>query len=162
MSRSRPSPPRPGWRRDAVPQLRGPRSPAPRPRDRAYGLLNQILDEIENQDVPGSKPSASSCRAPSPSATSSILPLHGAPRSSASRPCKHGGISRRLDRFIELGRADGSIRATVNATDVIVFSALITQPLPHGPGWPLIAGRQLAIFVNGLAASGPTGMPGPP
>ena len=65
-------------------------------------------------------------------------------------------INRRLDRFIELGRADGSIRATVNATDVIVFSALITQPLPHGPGWPLIAGRQLAIFVNGLAASGPT------
>ena len=52
----------------------------------------------------------------------------------------------------ERGRADHSIRAAVNATDVIVFSALITQPLPHGPGWPLIAGRQLAIFINGLAA----------
>ena len=60
-------------------------------------------------------------------------------------------INRRLDRFIERGQADGSIRAPVTATDVIVFSALITQPLPHGPAWPLIAGRQLAIFVNGLA-----------
>ncbi len=63
--------------------------------------------------------------------------------------------------FIERGHADGSIRAAVNATDVIVFSALITQPLPHGPGWPLMAGRQLAIFVNGLAGGGPAGMPGP-
>ena len=70
-------------------------------------------------------------------------------------------INRRLDHFIERGRADGSIRAAVNATDVIVFSALITQPLPHGPGWPLIAGRQLAIFINGLAASGATDIPGP-
>ena len=70
-------------------------------------------------------------------------------------------INRRLDRFIERGHADGSIRAAVTATDVIVFSALITQPLPHGPDWPLIARRQLAIFVNGLAGNGPAGMPGP-
>ena len=27
--------------------------------------------------------------------------------------------------------------------------------------WPRIAGRQLAIFVNGLAGTGPAGMPGP-
>ena len=70
-------------------------------------------------------------------------------------------INRRLDRFIERGHADGSIRAAVNATDIIVFSANITQPLPHGPCWPLIAGRQLAIFVNGLAASGPNSIPEP-
>jgi hypothetical protein len=31
-----------------------------------------------------------------------------------------------------------------------------------GPDWPLIAGRQLTIFVNGLAASGPDDLPGPP
>lgn len=70
-------------------------------------------------------------------------------------------INRRLDRFIERGRADGSIRAAVNATDVIVFSALITQPLPHGPDWHRMAERQLAIFVNGLAGSGPIDIPGP-
>ncbi len=70
-------------------------------------------------------------------------------------------INRQLDYFIERGRADGSISADVNATDVIVFSALITQPLPHGPAWPLIAGRQLAAFVNGIAASGPVPLPGP-
>lgn len=62
---------------------------------------------------------------------------------------------------MERGHADGSICAAVSATDVIVFSALITQPLPHGPGWPLIAGRRLAVFVNGLADGGPAAIPGP-
>lgn len=70
-------------------------------------------------------------------------------------------INHRLDGFIGRGHADGSIRAAINATDVIVFSALITQPLPHGPGWPLVAGRQLAVFVNGLAGSGPARIPAP-
>jgi hypothetical protein len=42
-----------------------------------------------------------------------------------------------------------------------VFSALVTQPLPHGPSWPLIAGRQLAAFVNGIAAGGPVPKAGP-
>ena len=74
-----------------------------------------------------------------------ILPLHGAPPLiSANAVQARQEINRRLDRFIERGHADGSVRAAVNATDIIVFSALTTQPLPHGPDWPLIAGRQLA------------------
>jgi hypothetical protein len=91
-----------------------------------------------------------------------ILPLHGAPPL-VSTQAVHARreINRRLEGFIERGQADGSIHAAVNATDVIVVSALTTQPLPHGPRWPLIAGRQLAIFVNGLAGSGPAVMPGP-
>jgi len=42
-----------------------------------------------------------------------------------------------------------------------VFSALITQPLPHGPAWRLMAARQIANFLNGLAGSGPIDLPGP-
>jgi AcrR family transcriptional regulator len=129
---------------------------------RAYALLNQILDEIENRDVTGLEAVSQFLSRSLAIGDQLILPLHGAPPLiSAQAVQARRDINRRLDRFIERGRADGSISATVNATDVIVFSALITQPLPHGPGWPLIAGRQLAIFVNGLAASGPTGIPGP-
>jgi AcrR family transcriptional regulator len=129
---------------------------------RAYALLNQILDEIENHDVTGLEAVSQFLSRSLAIGDQLILPLHGAPPLvSAQAVQARRDINRRLDRFIERGRADGSIRATVNATDVIVFSALTTQPLPHGPGWPLIAGRQLAIFVNGLAASGPTGIPGP-
>ena len=34
--------------------------------------------------------------------------------------------------------------------------------LPYGPDWHQMAERQIAIFVNGLAASGPSDIPGLP
>jgi AcrR family transcriptional regulator len=129
---------------------------------RAYGLLNHILDEIERRDIPGLDAIREYLERSLDVGDQLILPLHGAPPLvSAQAVHARREINRRLEGFIERGQADGSIRAPVNATDVIVFSALTTQPLPHGPSWPLIAGRQLAIFVNGLAGSGPAGLPGP-
>ena len=71
-------------------------------------------------------------------------------------------IGRRLERFIAQGHAERGIRAPVNATDVIVFSALVTRPLPHNPGWQRLAARQVATFLNGLAGNGPIEVPGPP
>jgi AcrR family transcriptional regulator len=129
---------------------------------RAYGLLNQVLDEVDSRDMPGLEAITEFLSHTLAIGDQLILPLHGAPPLISPQAVQaRQAINRRLDRFIESGRADGSIRAAVNATDIIVFSALITQPLPHGPDWPLIAGRQLAIFVNGLAASGPNDIPGP-
>jgi AcrR family transcriptional regulator len=129
---------------------------------RAYALLNQILDDIDHHDLPGLESVREFLLRTLAIGDQLILPLHGAPPLiSAQAVAARQEINRRLDRFIERGRSDGSIRAAVNATDIIVFSATITQPLPHGPDWPLIAGRQLAIFVNGLAVSGPTDIPGP-
>ena len=129
---------------------------------RAYGLLNRILDEVSQRDIPGLGAVREFLAGTLTVGDQLILPLHGAPPLVSDRAVHaRQEINRRLDRFIERGQADGSIRAAVTATDIIVFSALITQPLPHGPAWPLIAGRQLAIFVNGLAGAGPAGMPGP-
>jgi AcrR family transcriptional regulator len=129
---------------------------------RAYGLLNHTLDEVDSRDLPGLEAVREFLTRCLAIGDQLILPLHGAPPLiSAQAVQARREINRRLDCFIERGRADRSIRAAVNATDIIVFSALITQPLPHGPGWSLIAERQLAIFVNGLAAGGPAGIPGP-
>jgi len=129
---------------------------------RAYALLNQILDEIDGKDLSGLEAVKEFLSRSLAIGDQLILPLHGAPPLiSANAVQARQEINRRLDRFIERGHADCGIRASVNATDVIIFSAIITQPLPHGPDWPLIAARQLAIFVNGLAASGPSEIPGP-
>jgi AcrR family transcriptional regulator len=129
---------------------------------RAYGLLSQILDEVGALDLSGLEAVREFLARTLAIGDQLILPLHGAPPLvTAEAAAARREINRRLDYFIERGRADGSIRADVNATDVIVFSALITQPLPHGPAWPLIAGRQLAVFVNGMAAGGPVPVPGP-
>jgi AcrR family transcriptional regulator len=129
---------------------------------RAYSLLNRILDQIDSTDLPGLDAVAQFLARTLAVADQLVLPLHGAPPlMSAEAVQARQAINRRLDRFIERGHADHSIRAPVTATDIIVFSALITQPLPHGPGWPAIAARQLTIFVNGLAWTGPLDLPGP-
>jgi AcrR family transcriptional regulator len=130
---------------------------------RAYGLLNQVLDDIERQDIPGLAAITQFLSRTVAIGDQLILPLHGAPPlMSASAVQARRDINRRLDWFIERGHADRSIRTAVNATDIIVFSAVITQPLAHGPDWPLLAERQLAFFVNGLASGGPARIPGPP
>jgi AcrR family transcriptional regulator len=129
---------------------------------RAYDLINQILDEVDHRDLPGLQAVAEFLSRTLEIGDQLVLPLHGAPPLvSAEAAQARQAINRRLDRFIERGRADRSIRAPVNATDVIAFSALITQPLSHGPDWPQMARRQLAIFVNGLAGNGPVDIPGP-
>ena len=129
---------------------------------RAYRLLNQILDQIESMDLPGLDAVAQFLSRTLDIADQLVLPLHGAPPLMSDEAVQaRQAINDRLDRFIGRGHADHSIRATVNATDIIMFSALITQPLPHGPGWAAIAARQLAIFLNGLAWNGPLDLPGP-
>ncbi|MGH3394484.1 MAG: TetR/AcrR family transcriptional regulator [Streptosporangiaceae bacterium] len=130
---------------------------------RAYGLLIQILDDVSRRDRPGLESVREFLARTLDIAGQLILPLHGAPPlMTAEAQAARREISTRLDAFLDRGRADGTITAAFNATDVIVFSALITQPLAHGPDWPRLASRQIAIFAAGLASGGPGGIPGPP
>jgi len=130
---------------------------------RAYGLLTDILGDIARRDPPGLEAIGEFLARTVEIASRLVLPLHGAPPLvTAEAVASRREINSRLDGFIARGRADGTIAAPVNATDIIVFSALITQPLAHGPDWERLAARQLAIFLNGIAASGPRNMPGPP
>jgi AcrR family transcriptional regulator len=130
---------------------------------RAYGLLTDILGDIARRDLPGLEAIGEFLARTVEIASRLVLPLHGAPPLvTAEAVTARQEINSRLDGFIARGRADGTIAAAVNATDIIAFSALITQPLAHGPDWERLAARQLAIFLNGVATSGPRGMPGPP
>ncbi|MEV0276949.1 TetR/AcrR family transcriptional regulator [Streptomyces sp. NPDC050610] len=130
---------------------------------RAYGLLNALLDEIENEEgISGLDAIARYLEGALAVRDQMVLPLHGAPPlvSPAAVEAREA-INRRLDSFIDAGRSDGSVRAPVNATDIIIHSAITTQPLAHGPNWDHIARRQNALFLNGLAAGGPAKVPAP-
>jgi AcrR family transcriptional regulator len=129
---------------------------------RAYEMLNQILDEIQQDGLSGIDAIREYLSRTVAVADQLVLPLHGAPpllTDEAVRARQY--INGRLTDFIARGRADGSIRTSVTATDVIVFSALLTQPLTHGPDWARVAQRQIAIFANGLAGTLHPGLPGP-
>jgi AcrR family transcriptional regulator len=81
-----------------------------------------------------------------------VLPLHGGPiplddETIALRTQVHDALQAVLDR----GCQDGTIRPDVTAFDVIVFGALLAQPLPHVPSWKLTARRQAVIYLDGLS-----------
>lgn len=82
-----------------------------------------------------------------------VLPLHGGPSELSEQARRirdeiHAGI----DGILERGRADGTVRADVKASDVVFFGALLAQPLSSDPDH--LAGnsrRQARIFLAGLA-----------
>jgi AcrR family transcriptional regulator len=127
---------------------------------RAYGLLVEILDDIEDQGVTGLDAIRRFLLGSLDIGDQLVLPLHGAPPL-ATPPAIEArtSINRRLDAFIA---ADRGIQAPVNATDIIIFSAVITQPPARSPHWNHLARRQIALFLNGLTTNGPAELPGPP
>ena len=81
-----------------------------------------------------------------------VLPLHGGPV-----PLDHDTIALRrkvrtaLEKILRQGYDDGTIRSDVTARDVIIFGALLAQPLQNAPDWKSLARRQAAIYFDGLA-----------
>jgi AcrR family transcriptional regulator len=129
---------------------------------RAYRLLNQILDEVDGEQLSGLDSVGEFLTRTLAIGHELVLPLHGAPPLVNDDAVQaRADINRRLDCFLERGRTERSIRAPINATDIIVFSALVTQPLPYGPNWPNLAARQITNFLNGIAGNGPIDVPAP-
>jgi AcrR family transcriptional regulator len=80
-----------------------------------------------------------------------VLPMHGGPvLLDAETIALRAEVRETLDRVLRRGRRDGTIRADVTATDIILFGALLAQPLPHVRDWKQAARRQARIFVDGL------------
>ncbi|WP_167756492.1 MULTISPECIES: TetR/AcrR family transcriptional regulator [unclassified Amycolatopsis] len=128
---------------------------------RAYGLLNSLLDQIDDNGT-GLDQVRRYLEGTVDIADQLVLPLHGAPplvtpEAVAARKSIYG----RLEFFLTTGREDGSIRGPVNATDLLAFSTLLTQPKASVLDWAHLARRQIAHFLNGLAAGGPIEVPGP-
>lgn len=83
-----------------------------------------------------------------------VLPLHGGPselppRTDAVRAEVHRAIGLVLAR----GRKDGSVRDDVTTSDVVIFGAMLAQPLANAAAWDRLAHRQAALFLRGLSRS---------
>jgi len=83
-----------------------------------------------------------------------VLPMHGGPvlldpDTIALRTEVHDTV----DQVLRRGHLDGTIRPDITAFDIIVFGALLAQPLPHVRDWKRMTRRQAAIFWMVSAAS---------
>ncbi|WP_116201069.1 TetR/AcrR family transcriptional regulator [Amycolatopsis circi] len=128
---------------------------------RAYGLLNSLLDQID-EDSTGLDQVRCYLEGTVDLADQLVLPLHGGPPLvTPEAVAARKSIYRRLDFFLATGREDGSIRGAINATDLVAFSTLLTQPKASVLDWTHLARRQIAHFLNGIATEGPIEVPGP-
>lgn len=84
-----------------------------------------------------------------------VLPLHGgppvtAPETETLRAEIHDFVQRVIDR----GIADGTLRPDTTHQDVVAFGALLTQPRPTDPDWDATCRRLLTIFLRGIRQNG--------
>ena len=86
-----------------------------------------------------------------------VLPLHGgppltSPATSVVREQVHQAIQRILDR----GRADGTIRRDVTPHEIVVFGAMLAQPRGPDQGWDATCHALLATYLAGLGTVSPS------
>jgi AcrR family transcriptional regulator len=86
-----------------------------------------------------------------------VLPLHGGPPVTADDVrAERARLHACLRRLLDAGRRDGSIRADVDTSDIVLFGAMLVAPLPGASDWDAVARRQKAIHLDGLRSSATT------
>lgn len=84
-----------------------------------------------------------------------VLPLHGGPTElSMESERLQGAVNDAIEHLLARGRADGSIRSGLSASDVVTFGAMLAQPLRNSPDWTGSARRQRDIFLVGASPRG--------
>ena len=129
---------------------------------RAYEQLIAILARLEQSGHTGAEAIETYLDECLDLGNQLVLPLHGAPPLiDEAAVAARGRINAALERFLADGREDGTVRADVNATDIIMCAAMITQPLPHSPAFSVVARRHICLFVHGIRTPAGPPLPGP-
>ncbi|MEU4599572.1 TetR/AcrR family transcriptional regulator [Nocardia sp. NPDC023988] len=128
---------------------------------RAYALLEAVIDEITAAGETGIVAIETYLRRCVELGDQLVLPLRGAPPlTGPASVAARGRITATLDGFLADGRAHGVIRPDVNAADIVVCAALLTQPLPNTALWSTLANRHLTVFISGLRPDSGAPLPG--
>lgn len=81
-----------------------------------------------------------------------VLPLHGGPAElSPGASAARAELHRVIAGILERGGHDGSVQADVTTRDVVMFGAMLAQPLSTVDGWDGIARRQKQLFLRGVS-----------
>lgn len=128
---------------------------------RAYGLVIGVLTRITDRGRTGADAVEQFLLENLELGDQLVLPLRGAPPlTDPAAVDARERIRAALERFLDEGHAAGTVRAEINATDVIMCGAMTTQPLPHSPHWSVLATRHIALFMSGVRTSTDP-LPGP-
>jgi hypothetical protein len=82
-----------------------------------------------------------------------ILPLHGGPIPTAAETlAARSAVHQALQRILDRGWRDGTIRTEVTTRDIIGLSALLAQQLSDNRGSDQTPRRLKSFFLDGLAS----------
>lgn len=83
-----------------------------------------------------------------------VLPWHGGPPElSAAAEQARAGVHAAIGRLLERGIREGGIREGVTTADVVVFGAMLAQPLTTVTDWDRVARRQKDVFLAGVGTA---------
>jgi AcrR family transcriptional regulator len=119
---------------------------------RAFRLVLQCAENAENLNEPGLGTLSSFLDCAISHADQLVLPLHGGPIPTAGDTlAARSSVHQVLERILDRGRRDGTIRADVSTRDIIVLTALLAHQLPNDRGSDQAPRRLKAFFLDGLA-----------
>jgi AcrR family transcriptional regulator len=122
--------------------------------ERAYQIVLSTATAVESLEEPGIESIARFLEQTIEHRCDLVLPMHGAPASlDAGSAALRSQISEVLQRVIERGQRDGSVRADVTSVDIIIAGAMLAQPLAAVSDWDRIARRHKALFLSGIATA---------
>lgn len=119
---------------------------------RAYQIVIDTIEGILEGDETGLRSVESFLDATIAHRSQLVLPLHGAPEGRSERAAIQRAALRELTTaLLDRGRLDGTIRSDVRPFDLVIFGALLAQPLSNVPDWDALALRQKTVFLRGIA-----------
>ncbi len=81
-----------------------------------------------------------------------VLPLSGGPPVTSTQTLAvQSQLHHSLQRLLERGKREGSIRNDITTRDVVIFGAMLVSPLPGATDWNRTARRQKQIYLDGLS-----------
>jgi AcrR family transcriptional regulator len=119
---------------------------------RAFRLVLRCAEDAEDRGEPGLATLSAFLDGVLSHADQLVLPLHGGPAPAAAETlAAQSSVHQALQRILDRGRRDGTIRADVTTRDVIVLGALLAQQLSKDRGPDQAPRRLKAFFLDGLA-----------
>ncbi|MEU7143522.1 TetR/AcrR family transcriptional regulator [Nocardia sp. NPDC046473] len=80
-----------------------------------------------------------------------VLPLNGGPPVTAPETAAlREQIYSHVQRIIDQGIADGTLRPGTTHDEIIAFGALVAQPRPTDPEWDATCRRLVTIYLRGI------------
>jgi AcrR family transcriptional regulator len=81
-----------------------------------------------------------------------VLPLGGGPPITSTQTLAvQSQLHQSLQRLLQRGQREGSIRDDITTRDVVIFGAMLIAPLPGAEDWNHTARRQKQIYLDGLS-----------